>query len=176
MTAAGSSFAEALFMLARENDCLEQFSECLARVDKEFSSNGEYALFLSSPNIPLKERVAAVEAAFGGKVHEHVLSFLQLLCEHGKIAEIHECIKEFEALKKNADNVVTASVKSASELSDEQQRALIDKLQRVTGKTVIIETKIDKSLIGGICVEVDGKVFDGSLKKQLRDVKEVISL
>lgn len=175
MIATGNNYAEALFMLAREENSLEVFSESLESVAKAFSENPDYIRFLQSPNIPKRERISALEEAFGGRINGHILSFLQLLCEHGKIADFDECHNEFERLKKWAENTATAKVLSAVELSEVQKASLKAALEKRTGKAVVLETAVDSSLLGGLVVEIDGKLLDGSIKRNLSDIKEVIS-
>ncbi len=175
MIATGNNYAEALFMLSREENRLEVFSESLERVACAFNENPDYIRFLQSPSIPKAERISALEEAFGGRIDRHILSFLQLLCEHGKIADFDECHEEFERLKKWAENTATAKVLSAVELSELQKASLKAALEKRTGKTVVLETAVDSSLLGGLVVEIDGKLLDGSIKRNLSDIKEVIS-
>lgn len=174
MIAAGNDYAQAIFMLAQENGTLEEYHKGLALALQQFDENPEYLLFLASPNIPRGERISALEQAFGNALPEHVLSLLKLLCEQGKIARFDECVKEFEALKAATENTVIAVATSAVELSEAQSAALKAKLQKLNGKTVILENRIDPSVLGGIIVEMDGKLLDGSIKRQLVEVKEVI--
>lgn len=175
MIATGNNYAEALFMLATEENSLEEFSESLESVSNAFSQNPDYIRFLQSPNIPKNERISALGEAFGGRINAHILSFLQLLCEHGKMADFTECRDQFEKLKKWAQNTATATVHSAVELSDSQKSALKEALEKQSGKSVVLQTQVDKSLLGGLVVEMDGKLLDGSIKRNLADIKEVIS-
>ena len=52
---------------------------------------------------------------------------------------------------------------------------LVKKLSEVTGKTVRASYVIDKDLLGGLSVSVDGRHYDGSVRKNLKNIKEVIS-
>ena len=174
MISAGTEYAQAIFMLAQENAALEEYSQALLSVKAQFDENPLYLQFLASPNISRDERQSAVAEAFGTAVPEHVLSLLQLLIEKGRIVCFDECVTEFELLKAVAEKTVTATVTSAVELSKEQSAALQKKLEAISGKTVILENLIDRSLIGGMIVEIEGKVLDGSIKRQLSEVKEVI--
>ena len=171
---AGNEYAQAIFMLAQENSAIEEYSRALLLVQAQFEENPLYLQFLASPNIPRGERQSAVADAFGAEVPEQVLSLLQLLIEQGRISGFNECVEEFELLKAAAEQTLTATVKSAVELSDEQREALREKLEKLSGKKVIIENLTDRSLIGGMIVEMDGKVLDGSIRHQLSEVKEVI--
>ena len=68
-----------------------------------------------------------------------------------------------------------ALVKSAEPLTDEEKAKLIAKLEKVSGKSVDAEYRIDKSILGGVVVEMEGTIIDGSLKHRLESVKEVIT-
>ncbi|MBO4733929.1 MAG: F0F1 ATP synthase subunit delta [Clostridia bacterium] len=175
MISSSNDYANALFMVAVESDKLEVFANDLATVKKVFDENPNYAALLTSPNIPKSERQEVVDAAFGGKIDGYVLNFIKVLCDHNKIYELDACIRDFKALKKSAENRVTARVYTAVPLSESQERLLKEKLQKKFGVTVKIKPVIDKKMLGGVKVEIDGKVIDGSIKKQLHDIKEVIS-
>ncbi len=175
MTANSNSYATALFMLASEEGCLDEFSHSLSVVCAAFDENPEYLQFLSTPTIPKNERTAAIAAAFDGKVHEHILSFIQLICEHGKLCEFDECVKEFEKLCEWSRKCVTATVTSALPLDDNQKDRLVKALQKRTGKSVLLQTTVDPSVLGGLVVEIDGQRLDGSIKHNLKQVKEVIT-
>ena len=66
-------------------------------------------------------------------------------------------------------------VKTAIELNDTQKQGLVKGLEKRTGKKVTIKTVIDRSLLGGIQVEIDGESLDGSIKNNLKRAREVIS-
>lgn len=176
MTATGNNYAEALFMLAREENSVDEFYEGLKIAKGVFDECPEYLQFLSTPSIPKSERTAALAQAFEGRVNTHVLSFLQLLCERQKAESFNECLSEYERLREWASNTVEATVKTAVELSDIQKSELTAALQKRTGKVVTLKTVTDKRLIGGITVEIDGEIFDGSVKNNLKRAREVIGV
>ena len=174
MTTTGNNYAEALFMLAREENSIDAFSEELQFVKDIFKENPEYLQFLSTPSIPKSERTAALDTAFDGRINERVLSFLQLLCEQARVEIFFECVDEFERLREWASNTVVAVVKTAVELDDVQKAGIISALQKRTGKNVTLNTIVDKTILGGIAVEIDGQLFDGSVKNNLKHAREVI--
>ena len=90
MTATGNNYAEALFMLAREENLIDEFYEGLKMVEEVFVETPEYLQFLATPSIPKSERTAALTAAFEGKINAHVLSFLCIMCEQGKTEQFFE--------------------------------------------------------------------------------------
>ena len=175
MISSSNDYANALFMIGMENGLLDEFYDDLSVVRKVFRENKEYSDLIISPNIKKSERMAAIDAAFGGRVNDYILNFLKVLCEHNKISLLEESVSDFRALKRSAENRVTARVYTAVPLSGEQERRLKSNLEAKFGGTVKIKTMIDSKMLGGVKVEIDGKVIDGSIKKQLHDIKEVIS-
>ena len=176
MTATGNNYAEALFMLAREENLIDEFYNGLKIAEQVFLETPEYLQFLATPSIPKSERTAALAQAFEGKVNTHILSFLCLMCEQGKSEQFFESAHEFYRLREWAGGTVVAVVKSVVELTDAQKADLTKALEKRTGKKVVLNCVIDNTLLGGIAVELDGQLLDGSVKSNLKRAKEVISV
>lgn len=175
MISSSNDYATALFMLSLENDSLDEYARDLDTVKSVFEENPEYALLLSSPAIKKGERTEIINSAFLGSIDECIINFINLLCDHNRISSLSDCIKDFKALKKAAENCVTANVYTAVTLTESQIEKLKTNLQKRFGNQVNIKTIVDKSIIGGVKIEVDGKIIDGSVKTQLHSIKEVIS-
>ncbi len=168
-------YAEALFELAVEQDAVEEYSSSLSTIKELFLENTEYTDFLASPAIPLSERTDAIEKAFAQHMPEYVVSFLKIMCENGKSKATLGCIEEFTKLAYAFSNKTTAEIRSVSDLSDEQKNKLIAKLEKITGKIITPIYITDKSLIGGVKIDIDGKTFDGSIKHRLDKIKDVMN-
>ena len=70
---------------------------------------------------------------------------------------------------------MTAKVTSATELTEEEKNALYEKLKKMSQKEIVIDYHLDKDILGGMIIEMDGKVIDASVKSRLKEVKDVIS-
>ncbi len=175
MSEVSNEYAKALFMLAAETGKGKEYKEALDTVSEVFENNPMYPEFLSTFAIPLEERLNALEAAFSDAIPRDVLSFLKLLCEKKHIGEYAECAQHYNALFDEICEVSNAKVTSAVELSEEEKASLTEKLEKISGNKTLIEYIVDKSIIGGLIVEMDGKIMDSSLRKHLKDVKDVIS-
>ena len=167
-------YAEALFSIAAEENSAVEYLSALMTVKQVIGENPDYIEFLASPAIPMSERAAAVDEAFGG-MPEYVVSFIKLLCENGKARTIFGCIDEYEKLAHVFSNRTSAVVYSAVELNEMQKESLCKKLEKVTGKYIDPVYIIDESLIGGLKIEVDGKTIDGSIKYRLGEMKDVMN-
>ena len=170
-----NEYAEALFALALETQNEQAYADQLSFVSETLKQNEEFVALLRSPSVPLSERLQVVETVFSSAVDEYVLSFLMLLTEKGRMGEFFECETEYRRLLSCRNKTVHATVRSAKPLSDEQKAKLQSKLSEKCGKTVLLTEEIDATMIGGVIVEMDGKLIDGSLKTKLKQVKGVIS-
>lgn len=167
-------YAEALFLLAAEEGRKEEMAETLSAIEEAFAENPAFPELLSSPAIPMEERLAIIEKTFSS-LERHGVSFLKILCERGYLRSFSEMAQTYRELMEEAGRVSVAQIASAVELTENEKSALIQKLEKQCGTTVTAEYHVDESLLGGIVIEIDGKVMDASLKTRLSDMKDVMS-
>jgi F-type H+-transporting ATPase subunit delta len=168
-------YAQALFALGCESGEHRDFMAALSDIAAQLEQYPEYLALLASPALTLGERMDALSRVLGEDYPAHVRSFLQLLCEKRRMRSFPTCVKEYGRLLDAKERMLTAHVRSAFELTEQQKNALRVKLERVSGAHVTLECQVDASLLGGVIVEMDGRVMDGSLRRRLQEIKEVIS-
>lgn len=168
-----TEYAEALFALAIEQGKEEQYYNELSLVNELMLKNPEYIQMLDSPSIELEKKLELLDEAFSS-LSENVLSFLKLLTQKGRAVLICACFTDYEKLFNASRLVKVVTVVSVTELTDEEKAKLISKLEAKFKCKIELKCEIDESILGGIIIRTDDTVIDGSLIKQLRDVKEVI--
>lgn len=178
MTATARLYGGSLYDLAAEEGLTDVLMQQTEEVRKLFQENPDYVKLLMEPSIPKKERTDLIETAFGAQAERYLVNFLKLLCEKGIIGEFSGCCQEF-VRRYNADhNIAEAVVTSAVTLSQEQMKALEDKLEKVSKKQIHLVQIKDSSVIGGLRVELEGKQLDGTVQGRLsglsRKMKEVM--
>lgn len=171
----GYEYGTALFMLALEKNETETYKDALTLVTEIFTKEKTYFAFLQSPAIAARERIGCLADAFGASLPQDVLSFLQLLCEKGRMSCFFEAVKAYYELYDAACRMANATVVSAVALTDEEKNKLESKLKTVSGRTVTATYAVDPSLLGGIIIEMDGKIIDGSLRHRLSEIKGVMN-
>lgn len=169
------SYAKALFDLGMGKNCSEEYLNELDLADEILSENPEYITFLSSLGIPLEERLESIDKAFSKDFSEEIVSFFKLLCEKRHIGLLHECIIDYKCIFDSVNKIKTAKIVSAFELSENEKTALKEKLEQISDSKVILECIIDKSVVGGISVELDGSLINWTISRRLKEVKEVIN-
>ncbi len=175
MTDLGKEYGTALFMLACEEDNKKSYAEALDFIKEAFLNNPQYEELLSSPGIPLKERLDIIDIAFSSSVPEYVLCYLKLLCEKGRILCFGESVDEYKALLDAAERISNVKITSAVELTDEEKEKLKAKLETLEKGKVNAEYFINDALMGGLIIEMDGRIIDGSLRHRLQEMKDVMN-
>ncbi len=175
MTDIAREYAAALYAICAEENKTQEFLRQSALINDAVCKNSGYSELLSSPALLLSERLQLIETAFSSAVDEHLISFLKLLCENGHIKLLCQCLDEFAKLVQCAQNRTKAVVYYAMPLDASQKLRLCAKLEKLTKKSVDAVYIEDKSLIGGIKVDIDGKTLDTSLSSRLGHIKGVIN-
>jgi F-type H+-transporting ATPase subunit delta len=137
------------------------------------SANGELSSVFASPAIAHANKEAILEKLIGKtQPGRTTANFLRILLRNGRLGELGEVIKRFEAeLEVRSGNVV-AKVTSARELTDSERAQLIANLAKITGKHIKPAYFVDKGIIGGVVTQVGSTVYDGSVKTQLENLRE----
>ncbi|MBW2452729.1 MAG: ATP synthase F1 subunit delta, partial [Deltaproteobacteria bacterium] len=83
--------------------------------------------------------------------------------------------EKYQRLADELSGILSAQITSAIELDDVNQQAIASSLEKQTGKQVAVNVKVDPELIGGLKAEIGGRLFDGSLKTQLKRIEESLT-
>lgn len=169
-----NTYAQALYDLAAEENLTDILREQMVCVGEIFRENPEYLRLLSAPNVPKAERCGLLEESFGGKVHAYVLNFLKILTEKGYIRRFEECCKAFLELYDVHHGILPVQAVTATALTAQQEARLVEKLQKITGKTIRLTCKVDPKCLGGVRLFYDGKQVDGTVEGRLKAVRDVL--
>lgn len=121
-----------------------------------------------------REKMAALIAQKAGFSKE-TTNFLKLIAEHGRFEFFTDILRRYAEELDRRRGILRASVASASRLSDAQQKSLADALSKATGKKAALETHEDASLLAGVVVRAGSRVYDASLRAQIRRLAEQLS-
>ena len=108
------------------------------------------------------------------KVSHHTLNFLRLLVDKNREKLVFKIKDEYELLRLEHKNLRKVEVTSAIELTKKQRNDLIEKLKKITGKSVQLEEKVDPQLISGVKVRIGDYVIEDSLQLRLKEIFEKI--
>lgn len=175
MTTTSREYAGALFELAVQEGNTKETSEGLETVVSALMQMPEYRALLASPAISKKDRLAALDETFRGKIPEILLAILRMMVSRGHISALNGMARDYDELARGYQGESMAVVTSAVPLKEAETVALRAKLEKKLGRRITLQCRMDPDLIGGIRVEVDGRIIDGSIRNKLDEIKEVMN-
>src|SRR5581483_4666436 len=119
-----------------------------------------------------RKRGAVVELTKAAKSSPIVAKLLTLLAERDRLVLLPDLLASYRDRLLDYRHVVRAEVTTASPLAAERATAIQTSLAKMTGRTVILDTKIDPAIIGGVVARIGSTVYDGSVTRQLQKMKE----
>jgi F-type H+-transporting ATPase subunit delta len=160
-------YAKALFSVADGAQILEQTAAEL-QVLRALTADEQIAAALANPLLsPTSRRNLAGTIADNLKLSPTTRNFLSLLADHRRLDQLGGIAAQFERILDARLNRVRASITSATALSDAQRQAVIAAFEQKLGRSVLADTHIDPQLLGGVVVDVEGTIYDGSVRTQL---------
>lgn len=101
--------------------------------------------------------------------------FLCLLADHRRLDHLAGIATQFERLLDRRLRRVRATISSAVLLSEAHRHAIVATFENKLGRTVLADYRVDAALLGGVVVDVEGTVYDGSIRSQLRSLAQSIA-
>lgn len=166
-------YAKALFSLGQEEGKVLEYGQDLNTFLKFWRSHPEFARVVSSRLFAVEDRKQILKAVLDkSELSGTVRNFLNLLLDKDRIGSMEGIAGYYERLTDEVSNVARAEVRVPRTLRPQSLSRLESALSQLTAKKVRMDVKEDKSLIGGVVVKIGDLVLDGSVKAQLRGLRE----
>ncbi len=174
MTNVAAVYAQALYDLAKDEECGEPVLKELTALSGSFAQEPDFVRLLSAPNLTKEERCQVLDDSFRGKVNPYVLNFLKILTQKGYMRHFADCCKEYRAAYNRDHGILEVCAVTAVPLRNDQSDRLSQKLAKVTGKTVDLHNRVDPACIGGVRLDYDGKRVDDTVSHRLASVAALL--
>ena len=122
---------------------------------------------LANPKVSDEDKVNLILDIGGKTFSKEGENFIRLLADNGRLTELPEILVIFEKLRADAEKTIHAELISPFDVTDEQRDKVAAALKARLKRDVVIESKIDESLIGGAIIRAGDLVIDGSARGQL---------
>jgi F-type H+-transporting ATPase subunit delta len=154
-------------------ETLEAAGAALGRMAGLFREMPDLRRTFDDPGVPMpaKRRVLAQIAERLG-LDDLLRRFLGLLLERKRMGEMALIHRNFDDLVDARLGRARATVTTAVPLAEADRERLRDGLARFTGKAVLLEPRVDPAIVGGVLAQIGGTIYDGSLRTQLRRLRE----
>lgn len=166
-------YARALLSLAEEDGQGEQTGRALEAVLQLFAQSPEAGRILRDPGYPAQQRHATLDAIGSAlQLSPMAMNFLRLLIDRKRIGDLPQMARAYGAMLDDKAGRVRATVTSAAPLSQEELKRITAALAALSGRNIVLDTRTDADLIGGVVAQVGKTRFDGSVRTQLERLRE----
>lgn len=170
------TYADALFEIAKEENILDEILSQTKVIAESLADNKDFLRILDTPTVLKEEKNGLIDAIFAKEVNKYLLNTMKVMVERNDGKSLLEALTEYETLYNNHFNIEKAVAITAVPLSDTQKDKLIQRLEGVTGKKIILTNKVDESVIGGVILEMEGTQFNDSIAAKLRTLKSQLKV
>ena len=173
VSALSRRYAKALVEIGVEQKAVEAYGDELAKVKEVLSQEELLRQLLDSPTLALEKKAAILaEVCKALELSEGMVKFLGLLLSKGRLCFLSQIEEKYRRQADALSGILSAKITSAIELDDVQQQAIAVSLEKQTGKQIALTVVVNPDLIGGLQAEIGGRLFDGSVKTQLKRIEE----
>ncbi|OKY73835.1 MAG: ATP synthase F1 subunit delta [Desulfobulbaceae bacterium DB1] len=168
-------YAKALFAVGKEENALDEYEKTLQAFAELYVTTPAVRDGLTNIMYPADVRAKVMaEIVKSANVTPIMSNFLNLLAHKNRVNVLPEIAATFQAMVDTDRNFCQGLVITAKALQPALQEKTKATLEKITGKQVVLKTKIDPSIIGGMIAKVGDLILDGSIKTQLEGLKESI--
>lgn len=167
-----SKMAEGFYQNAIENKLVTLYREDLKFLTRNLKKNPDFLMLLTSPFVDDKEKYKALDDTFGELLAPEILIFSKMLIKNKIIKQIDEVYEIFNTLAYRDQNVLEGVIYSPFPLDESQIKKMEEAFENKLGKKCVFEVSIDKSLIVGLKVLIDGTMYELNASSRLEDMKQ----
>ncbi len=162
-------YAQALMSVAQSKNLTEAFGDDARGLVSLLNDSEQLRTFFDNPFVQSESKKSVVNSILGDGSNSYLRNFLMLLVDRKRIYLLEAICKQYLSLLRQLNKTVLAEVISAVPLSEEQERAVKERVITMTNaREVELDKKTDSNLIGGVIIKVGSQVIDASLRGQLR--------
>ncbi|UQS85144.1 F0F1 ATP synthase subunit delta [Apilactobacillus apisilvae] len=168
-------YSKVLFELLESNNQVEDGYNELLQIKQVFVNNSDLGNSLTDVSFPEEYKLKLVKPLIDGINTEAIKNLFNVLLQSNNMDEFVLIVDEFEQLYNEKNKIVNAVAITAVPLSDDQKENLSNVLKtRMDARKVILNNKIDQSIVGGVIIKSSNVVFDGSLRTKINNIKKLL--
>ncbi len=166
-------YAKAIFQIGLAQKNLDKLGADLRTLAHAMKTSAELVDVLSNPAVRRADRRKVLDALLARNIASPIAkSVVNLLLDHERLGSLPEISREVDAMIEAKAGKITAEVTSAVDLTPPQIAQITQTLERLSGKKVVLDKKKDPALLGGVVAKIGDTVYDGSVRIQLRALRD----
>ena len=167
-------YARALYEVASERDVLDPVREQLDQFATALNDDRQLMIFFFSPYFSTEEKQSALERVLDGADPVFV-NFLELLIENHRMPVIFRIRAQYERMWEEENRTLPVEITSAVELDKATTDSVGQAIGERTGRKVMLATRVDADILGGIVVRVGNSILDASIRNRLEQLRRHVA-
>jgi len=167
-------YSIALYELAEEENKFAEYREEVKSLIDVWNENPQLREFLSNQLVSKEDKKSFLDDVFRNKVNDYVLNFMKIIVDKGRAAYLEEILKDFDALGNEKLNIKQGILYTPMDLTKDEVKKIEQAIGQRLKETVYLKVVKDYSLIAGIKVVVNDKIFDNSITYKLTELKNTL--
>jgi F-type H+-transporting ATPase subunit delta len=169
-------YAKAIFDIGSDQGGLDKLGADLRTLSAAMKESAELQQVLTSPALKKSDRRKVIDALLQRiGVVTTTRNAVYLLLEGERLGSLPLISRELDRMIEEKAGRVSAEVVSAKPLDPSQLSQITAALEKLSGKKVSVSSRQDADLLGGVVAKVGDTVYDGSLRTQLRTLRDELS-
>ena len=165
-------YANALFNLALETKSSSKYEKDLDKIVKIFDEDVNFSSFIKSPLYPRDNQLSTIKAiCLHLKLHVNVINTILVMTSKRRLFALKEMILLYKYLCRKERNELVVEVTSVSELNQADLDKIKKSINSKVDGNIIIKSKSDPDILGGLIVKVGSKLIDTSIRSKLAKLK-----
>jgi F-type H+-transporting ATPase subunit delta len=164
-------YASSLLEIAKEKKRFSEIEVELKTVSDLVKDDKDLSKFLASPSISKNDKLALIKKVFEKNLSEEIVNFLCVLVEKDRQEHIEDIFFSLSNMIDDEMNRLRVTVISNDKIDSTLSGKIASKLKEAFKKDVIVKEEIDESILGGIIIKAGDLVIDGSLIKDLKNIR-----
>jgi F-type H+-transporting ATPase subunit delta len=134
----------------------------------------QFEATLLSLRVDHDEKVALLDKAFQGRMNTRLLNFLKVASQHGRLNYLRQIFRSAKRLAAEKQGRAQVHVATATPIDEALKLQIAATMERRLGRPVDMVTEIRADLIGGVVVRVGDSVYDASVVRQLKRLRDKV--
>lgn len=174
-TRIASRYAKSLLDLAGDFNKVEEVKGDVEGILKVME-NRDFFLLLKSPIVSISKKSSIFKELFEGKLDKLTMEFLSIVLRKGRESHLPEIAQSFINQYRDSKEITTVELTTAYPISEDNLEKIKNKLKSagVTSNNLVVNTKVDESIIGGFIAKIGDTLIDDSVAFKLKDISKSI--
>lgn len=166
-------YAKSLVDISIEKNQFDEVRQDVLLLQYIMESSRQFVVMLNSPVIKSDKKYKIIEAVTQGKTSIIFKTFLKLVCNKTREANLPGIVSSFLQQYNTIKGLHNAKLTTATKLGDDMVQSFVTKIKAASSiENLTLETEVDENLIGGFVLQMEGKLIDASILRDLNDVKK----